>query len=60
MGEILVKCALACSRKGMRLIFLKLDVGDALIIDGITEAINASMENMADQINIRRGGWRFL
>ena len=27
MGEILVKCALARSRKGMRLIFLKLDVG---------------------------------
>ena len=26
MGEILVKCALARSRKGMRLIFLKLDV----------------------------------
>ena len=25
MGEILVKCALARSRKGMRLIFLKLD-----------------------------------
>ena len=27
MGEILVKCAIARSRKGMRLIFLKLDVG---------------------------------
>ena len=27
MGEILVKCAQARSRKGMRLIFLKLDVG---------------------------------
>ena len=27
MGEILVKCALARSRKGMRLIFLKRDVG---------------------------------
>jgi len=27
MGEILVKCALARSRKGKRLIFLKLDVG---------------------------------
>ena len=27
MGEVPVKCALARSRKGMRLIFLKLDVG---------------------------------